>query len=367
MKIYIDHNATTPPDAEVLEAVARIIGEPHNPSSVHYMGRNARKLIEDSRTKIASSINAKDARIIFTSSGTEANNLAIKAFKQVAISAIEHSSILKIAKNHIILPVDPNGILEMESIKANLASISSPFLVSVMMANNETGVIQNIEEISRLVHGMGGFLHIDACQAFGKITVDFRLLDADIMTISAHKMGGIHGAAALIFKKNIPISPQIIGGGQESSYRAGTENIPAIVGFGVASSLIPQKISRMKEIQILRDYMESNLHNAIIFSQNVARLPNTSNIAMMNVENQTQLIKFDMANIAVSSGSACSSGKIATSHVLEAMGADEKIAKNAIRVSLGYHTQQEEIDYFIEKWLAINISNSNTNPLKTSY
>ncbi len=352
-KIYLDYNSTVPVLQEVVEAVLPIYSQPYNASSIHSYGRDASRIIGESRRKIATAIGAEGAEIVFTSSGTEANNMAMNCLGDVdniIISAIEHLSLLRPAKlkNAILIPVDNHGLVIIDELKKILSEVEGKSLVSVMLANNETGVIQPVKEIAELVYSYSGYFHCDASQAFGKIAVGFSDINADMMTISAHKIGGIQGAAALIFKKGLEVVSQIKGGGQESGYRAGTENIAAIVGFGVAAENI--KIGDSS----LRDYLENEIisfaHDNVIFGKNVDRLPNTSYITMRNVTGETQSIAFDIEGIAVSSGSACSSGTVNKSHVLDAMGIDGDIAANAVRVSMGRETTKEEIDKFISVW-----------------
>lgn len=354
---------------EVAEAMIYAFIEPYNASSVHGFGREARKIIEEAREKIQKATDSEGAQVIFTSSGTEANNLAIKGFVDagyVVISATEHASVLKPAEEMkaSYIPVDGNGLVNLSALESILKNGKGRALVSVMLANNETGVIQPMKKIAELVYRYNGFLHTDASQGFGKIPVSFNNLNVDMMTVSAHKFGGPQGVAALIIKKGIKLAAEITGGGQESGFRAGTENVAAIAGFGV-SATINHQTSNIN----LRNYLESEIKShapdVVIFGENAERLPNTSCIAMPNMPSETQLISFDLEGIAVSSGSACSSGKVSVSHVLLAMGVDKKIASTAIRVSLGEENTKEEVDRFIQVWKN-NYNRAKNNALKVA-
>ncbi len=351
--IFLDHNATTPIVPEALEAMQQVYSEPCNPSSVHSFGRHARKLLDEARARIAKTCSAEGATVIFTGSGTESNNLALHGLEDVQdifISATEHVSIMKPAdvKGASHIPVDENGLVRLGALERMLKNVDGKVLVSVMLANNETGVIQPIHDIAKLVYQYGGYMHTDASQVLGKIALDFTALNVDMMTISGHKFGGPVGAAALIMKTGLHIKAQLLGGGQESGYRPGTENVPAIVGMAKAAELAMPASSE------LRDYLEQEIKataaEAMIFGENAGRLPNTTSIALPGMKAETQLINFDLAGIAVSAGSACSSGRVTTSHVLLAMGVEKDIAASAIRVSLGNNTTKEEVDSFLTVW-----------------
>ncbi len=374
-RTYLDYNATAPVLPEAAEAMARVLRQPCNASSVHGFGRAARQILDEARANIAAALHAEGAQIIFTATGTEANNLALRGFRDaqhLAVSAVEHPSVLKPAEDRkaAMIPVDGQGIVRLEALEALLKAASGKTLVSVMLANNETGVIQPIAEIAQLVYAHGGFLHMDASQACGKIPVDFNVLNVDMITVSGHKFGAPQGAAALIVKKGVHLSAQITGGGQESGYRAGTENVAAIAGFAKALEIvIPAQAgihsesctggemdSRLRgnDVEKLRDHLETQIltlaPEAIIFGKHAPRLLNTSCIALPGMNGETQLINFDLAGIAVSSGSACSSGRVAVSHVLLAMGVEKPLAECAIRVSLGRETTRDDIDRFLAVW-----------------
>lgn len=322
-----------------------------NASSVHAEGRAARKILDDAREAIARELSVIAPMVTFTSGGSEANNLAIKgvAVERILVSAIEHPSVIEAAKSSgkpvEFIPVTGQGVVDLDALKTLLNGPKA--LVSVMFANNETGVIQPIREIAELAHARGALIHTDAVQAFGKIPVNFALLGVDLMTITAHKLGGPPGIGALIVRDGLPLMPLIHGGGQELRRRAGTENVAGVAGFAAAAN---EKRFNVKE---LRDELESELQDAVIFGQGVERLPNTSCFTVPGLNAETLLMSFDLDGIAVSSGSACSSGKVAKSHVLDAMGVAPDISRAAIRVSLGWNTTQDDISNFIAAWRRI--------------
>ena len=317
-----------------------VMGKPLNPSSIHAAGREARKIKEAARKKILDFVGAE--ALVFCGSGTEANNLALNQASEYVISSVEHDSIFKTAEDAEIVGVDCNGLLDLEQLKLKAENSK---LVSIIMANNETGVIQDIKKIAEIVHANGAMLHVDAVQAFGKIDLDFKNLGADMMTISAHKIGGPVGVAALVFRADLELKPILKGGGQEMGKRPGTESVAGICGFAASCEL---KVESLK----LRNYLEEEVlkiaPDAIIHGKGAARVGNTSNISMPNMESATQLIHFDSKGICVSSGSACSSGKVEVSRVLVNMGAP--LPKNAVRISLGWETSKEDIDKFLAEW-----------------
>jgi cysteine desulfurase len=353
--IYLDHNATSPLLPAAQAVMIDIWNVPLNSSSIHQNGRSARKLMEDARNGILTQLGATNARLIFTASGTEANNLAMHGIENIAIliSAVEHHSVLKSANYTGLIPVDANGVVRLEALENLLKIGGKKPLVSVMLANNETGVIQPIKEIVALSKKYGALVHTDAVQAFGKIPVSFDDLGVDMMTVSAHKLGGPVGAAALIVKKPLLVKAQIKGGGQEQSFRAGTENVAAIVGFAAAASARKNQGAN-DNIRALRDWLEAELEGytgmSLVFGKDVERLPNTSCLHMPNVANEIQLMHFDMAGIAVSAGSACSSGKVEASHVLLAQNVKSSEALETIRISLGAETTKNELIQFIKSW-----------------
>lgn len=332
-----------------------------NPSSVHARGRQARQTVERARAKIATALNCKPQEIIFTSGGTESNNTALRnnRAKSLILSAIEHDSVRAAAAVSglpvSIVPVDRHGLVDMAALEKMLGESEMPVLVSIMLANNETGVIQPIAAIASLVHEKGGLLHCDAVQAFGKIAVDFRTLGADFMSISAHKLGGPHGVGALVIRESVPGSALIVGGGQELGRRSGTENLAGIAGFGAAVEIAVADLSGYAKLAAFRDRLENEIAviapEAQFFGAGVARLANTSCFAVPGLAGETQVMAMDIAGICVSSGSACSSGKVTPSHVIAAMAADGKsLSGSAIRVSLGWQTVAEDIDLLVKAW-----------------
>ena len=349
MRTYLDHNATSPLRTEAKQVMLAALDAGGNASSVHAEGRAARKLLDDAREQVARAVGVIPPMVVFTSGGSEANNLALKGapVERLIVSAIEHPAVLEAAKASAktveILPVDGNGLIDLAALEAMLKGPKA--LVSVMLANNETGVIQPVAEITRMAQGH--LVHTDAVQALGKVPVNFGLLGVDMMTLSAHKLGGPVGVGALVVRDGLALEPLIHGGGQELRRRAGTENIPAIAGFGAVAQM------RLQNCRPLRDRLEAALEGAVIFGRDVERLPNTTCFAYPGMSAETLLMAFDLEGIAVSSGSACSSGKVAKSHVLGAMGAAPEISKAAIRVSLGWDTTENHIDHFIAAWRKI--------------
>jgi cysteine desulfurase len=348
MRSYLDHNATSPLRPSVKEAMRVAMDVDGNASSVHREGRHARKLLDDSREVIARSIGVLAPMISFTSGGSEANNFAIKSapVERLLLSAIEHPAAIEAAKathkSAEFIPVTMQGIVDLDDLAKLLEGPKA--LVSVMLANNETGVIQPIREIVELAQAHGALVHTDAVQAIGKIPVNFGLLGVDMMTLAAHKVGGPTGIGALVVRDGLPLEPLIHGGGQELRRRAGTENLVGIAGFASVSQ------EKNIEIRALRDELESRLEGAIIFGKGTDRLPNTTYFAMPGLSAETLLMNFDLEGIAISSGSACSSGKVTKSHVLTAMGVAPELARGAVRISLGWNTTSENIEHFTSVW-----------------
>jgi len=338
--IYLDYNATAPLRPEVVVRVSELLSAPANPSSAHSFGREAKKHLEDARRTLAEAISAFPNEIIFMGCGSEANATALRGFagRRVLASATEHSSVLSHAQEK--LPVDASGILDLTALDAALAG-GSPALVSVMLANNETGIIQPIRAIADICKTHGALLHTDAVQALGKIPVDFTALGVDMMSIAAHKMGGPVGAAALVVRQDLAIAPLLTGGGQELRRRAGTENVAAIAGFARAVELID--LTHIQQLRLWLGAMESALQKTAIFGKAATRLPNTTCLAIGSISQEVMLMKLDIAGFAVSAGSACSSGRIEPSHVLLAMGVEKSLAGSAIRISGGWNTTEAEI------------------------
>ena len=338
-----------------------------NPSSVHAEGRQARRLVEDARASISGAIGALPRNVIFTSGGTEANALALTPgvrrgsglpVKRLAVSAIEHASVLaggRFPTDAIgTIAVTRSGVVDLDRLRATLEG-GSPALVSVMLANNETGAVQPVEEAAEIVHAAGGLLHVDSIQAFGKIPFDINKMKADLVTLSAHKIGGPKGVGAVVLADGlVGFEPQLRGGGQELGRRAGTENVAGIAGFGAAAKAAMAALeSDAICLEGLRNRLESGLRQtsgAIVFSDDARRLPNTTLFTVPGLRAETAVIGFDLAGIAVSSGSACSSGKVQPSHVLEAMGFGPELAQGAVRLSLGWSTSEADIDHCLEAW-----------------
>lgn len=355
---YLDYNATAPVRFEVIERMTRLLAVPHNASSVHFYGREAKKYVENAREIIAQTVNSWKNEVVFTASGTEANNTVLHAGaeRRMLVSAIEHSSIVKTVPHAERIPVDADGVVRVEALAELLEQDSKPALVSVMLANNETGVIQPVAEVVKICRASGRdvLVHSDAAQALGKIPVDFSMLGVDMLTLSAHKMGGPHGAAALVVRNDLPIKPLLTGGGQELGRRAGTENVAAISGFGVAVELAQGDAAQWRNVRGWLDAMEADIlayaPGAIVFGKNAPRLPGTSSIAMPGVSSETQLMAFDLAGVAISAGSACSSGRIEASHVIKAMGYGEEVATTAIRMSGGWATTEADVQKAAAEW-----------------
>jgi cysteine desulfurase len=348
MRVYLDHNATSPLRPEVKAAMVSAMDVAGNASSIHKEGRAARKLMDDAREKIAFAIGALPQMITFTSGGTEANTMALRgvAAERILVSAIEHPCVLDAAKATgkpvDIIPVDDQGCVNLGALEELIVGPNN--LVSIMLANNETGVIQDMAAIREITSRKGALLHVDAVQAFGKLIVNFGLIGADMVTIAAHKVGGPKGIGALIVRDGLVVEPLLVGGGQELRRRAGTENIAAIAGFGAVAEL-----PRI-DTGDLTDTLQDGLGDVVVFSDRRARLSNTNCFASPGLKAETLLMNFDLTGIAVSSGSACSSGKVARSHVLEAMGVAPEISAAAIRVSLGWNTTEADVQHFLTTW-----------------
>jgi cysteine desulfurase len=365
-RVYLDWNATTPLRPEARAAMLAAFDLPGNPSSVHQEGRQVRRVVEDARAAVAEAVGADPRNVVFTSGGTEANVLALAPglfrkggtpVQRLIVSAVEHASVLaggRFPSDRIeVLGVDRDGVVRLDDLRANLAD-GPPALVSVMLANNETGALQPVSEIAHVTHQAGGLLHVDAVQALGKVTIDIRELSVDLLSISAHKIGGPKGVGALVLADGLDgFSPLLRGGGQELSRRAGTENVPGIAGFGAAVKAAMASLSDMKRVEELRLRLEAGLRhssNGIVFARDVPRLPNTTLFGVPGMRAETAVIGFDLEGIAVSSGSACSSGKVQPSHVLEAMGFGPELTKGAVRLSLGWSTTEVEVDRCLEAW-----------------
>jgi cysteine desulfurase len=378
-RAYLDYNATAPLRPEVREAMVAALSLAGNPSSVHAEGRAARAAIEAARAKVARLLRARPEDVIFTSGGTEANVLALApggADDRLHVSAVEHPSVLaggRFSPAQVSrIPVTADGVMDLDFLASELAKHhlngrgTRPF-VSLMAANNETGALQPVAAAAKIVHDasvhtVGGVLHCDAVQAAGKVPLDMAALDADLVSLSAHKLGGHKGIGALVLRKGVTVAPMLKGGGQELRRRAGTENVAGIVGFGVAAEIAAAELDEAQAIAgsrnaLLRDALEARAlaiaPEAVVLSARVARLPNTSCIAVPGTKAETLVIGLDLAGVAVSAGSACSSGKVEVSHVLSAMGVGSELSRSAIRVSLGYGSTPADIERFIEAWGAL--------------
>ncbi len=353
--VYLDHNATAPLRPAAREAALLAMGLAGNASSVHAAGRQARALIEDARAQVAGLVGAAPRNVVFTSGGTEANTLALlgSGRERLLVSAVEHPSVLAVRSDAETIPVNGDGVIDLAALEAMLAQDERPALVSVMAANNETGVIQPLAEVVRIAHEHCALVHCDAVQAAGRMALDD--LGADFMTLSGHKLGGLQGAGALVLSPGRDIAAVQRGGGQELGRRAGTEPLAAIVSFGAAAEAAMG--DDMDAIRGLRDDLQAAMLAAVpgarVMGGDAPRLANTLAIAHPAVEAETLVMAFDLAGIAVSAGSACSSGKVGPSHVLEAMG-QGALARNTIRISLGAGTTAADTTRCAEAWQALD-------------
>lgn len=367
MRIYLDHNATTPLDPRVADAVSATLRDDFgNPSSVHHFGQRAKQLVDKARSTVASLIEAEPLEIVFTSGGTEADNLAIRgaadAMKSTGrthliTSAIEHEAVLNTIKaldrqgwQTTLLPVDANGIVSVEDLTRIINDKTA--LVSVMHANNEIGTIQPITDLAEVAHKHGALFHTDAIQSVGKVPVSVKTLGADLLSLSAHKFNGPKGVGALWLKRGVRLTTVQTGGRHERNRRAGTENVPGLVGMGIASELAQQKLTESKQdFSTLRDLLEERILQGVsdtaINGQRNRRVPNTSNISFAGLEAESLLIGLDLEGVAVSTGSACSSGSLEPSHVLRAMGLPSNRVQSSIRFSLGTGNSRADIERLI--------------------
>ncbi len=382
--IYLDYNATCPILPEVKQTMLSAMDRPYNASSVHALGREAKNIISKAKDNIRGKLGSESAEIIFTGTSTEASNLALKGLdkvKTIITTEVEHSAVLNTVKSFYhcekqsdeaiqkstqanksldrfanarddriyIIQVDSNGITKLDELDKALSKAESPALVSVQLANSETGVIQPIKEVVKIALKYGAYIHSDATAALGKVNINFDELGVDMISVAAHKIGGPQGVGALIHKKGLHFNALIQGGGQQGGYRSGTENIAGIVGFAKACELIETKA--YNNISILRDELQYTLETKgwQVFGKESERLCNTLLVSDGKTPAETQLIKADLAGICISAGSACSSGKVTESYVLKAMGIDKIIAEGAIRLSLGVNTTKNEIKTFLTK------------------
>jgi len=373
-RVYLDWNGSAPllPQAKAaMDAVLDLaLGTGLNASAVHGAGRAARQIVDEARAQIAKAVNARPAQVIFTSGGSEANALALRGaieaaamegqrFTRLFVSAIEHDSIGGWA-SHLaetvpglrvdVIPVTRDGVVDLDALAVMLREGKGRTLISVMLANNETGAIQPVARVAGMAREYGAIVHTDAAQALGRMDIDFAALGVHMMTLSAHKAGGPHGAGALIVRDDVKLAPQMRGGGQEGFRRAGTENVAAIAGFGAAAAY-----SRTPhDMATFRDEMETEIlarvPGAVIHARGAARLPNTSLIGHAGLDAETQVMAMDLSGICVSAGAACSSGKVRASHVLAAMGQSADAARSAIRISIGRTTARADLVRFVDAW-----------------
>ena len=369
MRIYFDHNATTPLDPAVVETMARVMTEEFgNASSVHHFGQRAKAVLDEARSAVATLVGGDPSEVVFTSGGTESDNFALRGVaealeptgrKQLIASSIEHEAVLVTLRalarrgwKVTLLPADATGILKPESLEQVISRDTA--IVSVMQANNEIGTIQPVAEFARIAHAHGALMHTDAVQSIGKIPVNVRELGVDLLSLSAHKFNGPKGAGALWIKRGARITSILTGGKHERSRRAGTENVPAIAGIGVAANLASKKLaSESPRLAALRDRLESAILAAVpgtvVNGAREPRVPNTTNISFDSVEAESLLIALDLEGVAVSTGSACSSGTLEPSHVLRAMGLPAPRTQNSIRMSLGAGNTDAEVDFVVSK------------------
>jgi cysteine desulfurase len=373
MRIYFDHNATTPVAPEVIEAMNRVLVEEFgNASSVHHFGQRAKAVLDEARSSVAALIGAEPSEIVFTSGGTESDNFALRGVaealeptgrRHLVASSIEHEAVLNTLKalarrgwRTTLLPVDATGIVQPDALVEALSDDTA--IVSVMHANNEIGTIQPIGELARVAHARGALFHTDAVQSVGKIPVDVRALGVDFLSLSAHKFNGPKGSGALWIKRGARVTSILTGGKHERNRRAGTENVPAIGGLGVAARLAAAKVtSEAARVGALRNRLEeailAHVPGTVINGAREPRVPNTTNISFEAIEAESLLIALDLEGVAVSTGSACSSGTLEPSHVLRAMGLPSPRTQNSIRMSLGTGNTQADVDFVVSKLPAI--------------
>ena len=350
---YLDYNATSPMRKEVVESVMQIMNMPYNASAIHSLGRAGKKFIDNARQNIANLCGADKNNVIFNSGATEGNNTVLKYFADqgpIMISHMDHPSILEALPNPIIIPALANGTIDLEKLES-LAEKHKPTLVSVMLANNETGIIQPTLEISKIARKYGAYFHSDCTQAAGRIKLDILNLGIDFMTLSAHKIAGPQGVGALVLGLCGDTPTLLEGGGQEKKARAGTENVAGIAGFGKAAELALKNLETYQsQLLFLQKKLENGIRSIVpgskVYGQNMNRLCNTTMFTIPGKSSETMLMAFDLEGIAISNGSACSSGSVKASHVLLAMG-EKDAASNAIRVSTGWNTKEENINDFL--------------------
>ena len=355
MAIYLDYNATTPIREEVKQRMLEVMGPPLNSSSVHSYGRKAKSYLQNARNSVSNLINANNDQIIFTSGGTEANSMIMQSSKRPLISSVEHDAVIASSCNPEFIEVNSDGVVSLNKLESKIKLIN-PDIISVMWANNETGVIQPIKEIVKIAKKFKIHVHCDAVQAVGKIKIDFKSSGLNSMAISSHKIGGPVGVGALIISDPFNINPIIFGGGQERGHRSGTENLIGIVGLGSASDLVSKDSELITNIALKQKQFEKllrdNLCDIKIFGDNVERLPNTTCVYMPHLEANAQVIALDLEGYAVSAGSACSSGRVKSSHVLKAMNA-EFASNKSIRISSGWQNNQNDLEKLAHAYIEL--------------
>ncbi len=362
-RVYLDYNATTPMRPAVMDTMIQVFAQPHNASSVHSYGREGRKWIETARERVAQACGAPQAQILFNSGATESNNTVLHHFagERLLVSAIEHPSVLEAmphyTENFGIVPVTPDGVLDLTALEEALKKTRTT-LVSVMAVNNETGVIQPVREIADLAHQYGALYHCDAAQALGKIPLDITEWGVDFLTLSAHKIGGPQGVGALVLGLCGKTPTLLHGGGQEKRARAGTENVSGVAGFGVAVHSAQETLTSSREtFSLFQKRLEEALRSCdpdiVIHGLSAPRVPHTISFSVAGLSSETLLMALDLEGIAVSNGSACSSGRVTTSHVLKAMQVPDSHAQGALRLSMGWATTHEDCDRFLAVWTAL--------------
>jgi cysteine desulfurase len=356
---YLDWNATTPLRPEAAAAISAVLVRCGNPSSVHRWGRAARQAVEQARLAVGALLDAPREGVVFVSGGTEANQLALlgSGRDRILVSAVEHDSILRAVPAAERIPVDRHGVVVLDALDRILAADPRPALVSVMFANNETGVVQPVAAIGAIARAHGALFHCDAVQAAGKIALDTGAIGADLVTLSAHKLGGPPGIGALVVMGELDLTPLLRGGDQERGRRAGTENLAGIAGFAAAAIAAAEQIAVYDRVRALRDALEAGIARVVpevvVLGVGVPRLPNTTAIAMPGVAAETQVIALDLDGVMVSAGAACSSGKVGPSHVLKAMGVGPDLVRSTIRVSLGWGSSEADVAHFLTAWTTL--------------
>jgi cysteine desulfurase len=356
---YLDWNATAPLRSEAAAAMSTVLADCGNPSSVHRWGRVARQGVERARSAVGALLHAPAEGVVFVSGGTEANHLALlgSGRDRILVSAVEHHSVLRAVPEAELIPVDHDGVVILDALDRLLSDDPLPALISVMFANNETGVVQPVAAISAIARAHGALFHCDAVQAAGKISLDVGAIGADLVSLSAHKLGGPPGIGALVVTGELQLRPLLRGGGQERGQRAGTENLVGIAGFAAAAVVGAEEIAVNDGVRELRDVLEAGVLSvapeAVVLAAGAPRLPNTAAIAMPGVSAETQVIALDLDGVMVSAGAACSSGKVGPSHVLEAMGVGPDLVDSTIRVSLGWNSTEADVAHFLQAWTAL--------------